>query len=253
MRSLRTLKVGTTIGAVVLAALHLWIPEAKIDAITLALFAIAILPWLQPIFKSVELPGGFKVEMQEIREAVRNASGAAQSAERKAELAVASFSDGGRMKARMAPAESRERLDLLAKEYVTIRKAQRSGTARTQAMTEVVREMLDLVPSLNNVDVKALLLSNDAGQRLAGYAYLYAQPDPAYIEALVDSVTSVEDKPFGQYWGLLAIGRAVANIQGGELPMEVVDELRSLAGRVPAGTDRSYELRKILTDLGCTT
>jgi len=44
--------------------------------ITLALVLIAILPWLQPLIKSVELPGGFKVEMQELNNATEKAEAA---------------------------------------------------------------------------------------------------------------------------------------------------------------------------------
>ena len=55
--------------AVVLAIGHLVFPEAQIDAVTLTLLAIAGLPWLGSIFKAVELPGGLKVEYQELTKA----------------------------------------------------------------------------------------------------------------------------------------------------------------------------------------
>ena len=54
-----------TIVALFLAAIHLIFPGAKIDAVTLTLFAIAVLPWLGSIFRSVEFPGGLKVQYPE--------------------------------------------------------------------------------------------------------------------------------------------------------------------------------------------
>lgn len=52
-----------------MAAGHTWLPEIKIDAITVTLLGIAVLPWLGTLFKSVELPGGVKVEYQELEKA----------------------------------------------------------------------------------------------------------------------------------------------------------------------------------------
>ena len=53
--------------ALLLVAIHLLHPKANIDAITLVLIAVAALPWLGAIFKSIELPGIGRVEYQELR------------------------------------------------------------------------------------------------------------------------------------------------------------------------------------------
>ena len=76
MKKLNCLRWVITIGAVILAFLHMIYPNLSIDMITLALVLIAILPWLQPLIKSVELPGGFKVEMQELNNATEKAEAA---------------------------------------------------------------------------------------------------------------------------------------------------------------------------------
>jgi hypothetical protein len=55
--------------AILLIAGHLIWPNLRVDAITLTLLAIAILPWLGSLFKSVELPGGLKIEYQELQKA----------------------------------------------------------------------------------------------------------------------------------------------------------------------------------------
>ena len=70
---LKILRQVVTLCAIVLAIVHLIWPNIAIDAITLALVAIAILPWLAPLFKSLELPGGWKVEFQELQKAASRA------------------------------------------------------------------------------------------------------------------------------------------------------------------------------------
>jgi hypothetical protein len=65
-----------TISAVAIAfvAIHLGWPQLKVDATTLALLALAALPWLGTVFKSIEFPGGGKLEYQDFLRAQRNAS-----------------------------------------------------------------------------------------------------------------------------------------------------------------------------------
>lgn len=64
---MRKLKIIISIAAVLISTAHLIWPDVKIDSITLGLIIIAILPWLAPIFKSVELPGGMKFELQDFQ------------------------------------------------------------------------------------------------------------------------------------------------------------------------------------------
>ncbi len=52
--------------AVILAIIHLTLPSLAIDGVTTSLLLVAIIPWLQPLFKSLEFPGGVKVEFQEL-------------------------------------------------------------------------------------------------------------------------------------------------------------------------------------------
>jgi len=56
-----------TIVAVLLAAAHLRWPGVSLDATTMTLLAVAILPWLRALFKSLELPGGLKIEFQDVK------------------------------------------------------------------------------------------------------------------------------------------------------------------------------------------
>jgi len=65
--ALKRLRQLVTLGALMLALCHLVWPWLAIDAITLGLLVIAILPWLAPIFKTLEFPGGWKVEFQDLQ------------------------------------------------------------------------------------------------------------------------------------------------------------------------------------------
>ena len=250
----RRLRIGVTVCATMLAAAHVLRPALNIDSITVALLIAAAIPWLQPIFKSVELPGGFKVELQELKREVKEAIGAASSAENKADYAMsaATATTGPDATATSQTANHSESLALLVAEYNHIRKTQPSGSARTQAMTSVVRRLIELSPLVSDFDLETNLLSDDAGWRLAAYAYSYAKPDAKSIEVLVRSVTRKEDKPFGQYWGLQAIERVLVVCKSADIPAAALADLQSYGETVPRGTDRDHELRKMLRDLGRT-
>lgn len=57
---------GTALG---FSVLHHLFPKVSIDGVTLVLLVIAVLPWVMPFVKSVQLPGGFKIELQDVKEA----------------------------------------------------------------------------------------------------------------------------------------------------------------------------------------
>jgi hypothetical protein len=59
------LYIAISIVALTLMILHILFPAIQIDAIALMLFALAISPWLIGIFRSLELPGGIKIEFKE--------------------------------------------------------------------------------------------------------------------------------------------------------------------------------------------
>jgi hypothetical protein len=246
----KTLRFAITAGALLVVFLHVWKPDLQIDSVTLALLIVAILPWAQPLIKSVELMG-VRLELQELKNELAETKGAAASAVRKADYLLAGPSPAPT--AGVAPAQpidsAIEALQKLMAEYEHIRDTQSSGAARTQAMTAVVRKMIELAPALPGFDVATALSSSRRGERLAAYAYLFAQPDLKLLALLVTSVTKIEDKPFGQYWGLQAISRVLATRGREPLPASVLNDLSQFAERLPRGSDREYELNRILTDL----
>lgn len=72
-KSIKRLRQVVTLVALMLALGHILWPTLAIDAITLGLLVIAVVPWLAPLVKSLELPGGWKVELRELQAAAAKA------------------------------------------------------------------------------------------------------------------------------------------------------------------------------------
>lgn len=72
----KKIQFSITLGALAVAIVHLLWPGLKIDAVTVALVTIATLPWLAPLFKSIEIPGLVKVEFAELEQAKQEAESA---------------------------------------------------------------------------------------------------------------------------------------------------------------------------------
>ena len=250
MNSSSILKTCITAGALLLAVVHQWVPFT-LDAPTIVLLVIALLPWLQPLVKSVELLG-VKFELQDLRDKVAAATGAAESAKQKAFFAQsASEPPMSVTRPLQSPGDTTEAsFQALADQYDHIRDTQSPGDARTLAMTTVVHKIIELAPHSQGFNLAAALVEKRRGVRLVAYAILYAEPNPGILEALVQSVTTIEDKPFGQYWGLQAIARSIDVVPDVKaLPSQVITQLREFGNRIPRGTDRDYELRQILEAL----
>lgn len=90
---IRAVQLIITILAILFALAHVFLPSLTIDGITLALFVIAILPWLAPLFKSLEFPGGWKVEFHELEKAKNKAdkAGLLKKSNRKKKATIYSF------------------------------------------------------------------------------------------------------------------------------------------------------------------
>jgi hypothetical protein len=72
----RITQVIVTVGALAAAVMHLLRPDLAIDGITLVLLLVAIIPWLLPLFKSLEFPDGWKVEFKDLQDTSRRAANA---------------------------------------------------------------------------------------------------------------------------------------------------------------------------------
>lgn len=71
MKYMKTLylRIVITVLVLLVAGVHIFIPSLQIDLITLTLIVLGIIPWLAPLFKSLEFPGGWKFEFQELEKA----------------------------------------------------------------------------------------------------------------------------------------------------------------------------------------
>lgn len=69
-------KISVTFIALAIAVIRLVWPDLKLDAITLGLLVLALLPWLQSLIKSAEFPGGWKIEFQDVQAAGQQIMGA---------------------------------------------------------------------------------------------------------------------------------------------------------------------------------
>jgi hypothetical protein len=63
------IKIPVSVGAVALVAIHLTWPSLKVDAITLGLAIVAVLPWLSTLLESAKFPGGWEVKFRDVQKA----------------------------------------------------------------------------------------------------------------------------------------------------------------------------------------
>ena len=78
-----------TLGALLLALVHILFPQVAIDGVALVLIIIAVVPWLAPLLRSLELPGGWKVEFQDLQKVAAKADDAGLLARAPAERRAA--------------------------------------------------------------------------------------------------------------------------------------------------------------------
>jgi hypothetical protein len=248
-----------TVGCVALAIVRLARPDLTIDTITLVLIAIAAIPWLGHIIESFELPGGPKVTYRKLAQRIEEqeakiaqAQGAARSAEAQAGTVLSSIT-GHQPPDRLQDediAPENTMGDLIAA-YDEIRRTQQAGTGRTAAMTDIVARMLPLAGG-GNVDV-AHGLAGEGGERLAAYLTLFAQPDPAYLDALVRSVSAYQPgnarrflaQPFEQYWGLKAVRKILESMDPHDVSPATHDRLIALRDQIDPSTDLYFEASQL--------
>ncbi|MBU2730211.1 hypothetical protein [Acidithiobacillus caldus] len=181
---LKGLRQLISFGALLLALAHIVWPQLTIDSVTLALIVIAILPWLAPLVKSLELPGGWKIEFHELLKAASRAESAGLLAVTPSEKeAIYSFQSIATRDPNLALAglriEIEKRLSSLAEMY-GLKSSRAMGVgqalralARAKILTAEERSVLsDMVNILNaavhgaEVDSRASAWAIDVGPRL---------------------------------------------------------------------------------------
>jgi len=231
--------------AILVLLIRVIFPNSSIDAVSLGLIILALAPWLSPIFKSIEITGIGKIELQEIKSQVEQLQGAVQSANLKADLATASVAPKDETKSDSLP---KQRLSELSKKYVETRKKLRSGSERTTLMGQIFSEMVLQANKIEDLNVDELLIDSDTGNRLSAYAYLFAKPSVQRLDAILNSVM-VETKPFNQYWGIQVIRKTISQMYPQEVSREIVEKLKRLLKTLEANTDRYYETKSIIDNL----
>ena len=76
MSTANKIRILISFSGLTLLCIHIVWPSLAVDSIVLSLLIISVLPWLVYLFKSVELPGGFKFEFQELEKVKRKAEAA---------------------------------------------------------------------------------------------------------------------------------------------------------------------------------
>ncbi len=132
----------------------------------------------------------------------------------------------------------------LAAEYNWLRGTMPSGRDRSVLMDETVLKLRRTLQSVDHFDVARYLAIEDRGIRLAAYAYLVDHPSTVSLQSLVRAAIN-EDKPFGQYWALKAIGHQMT-LSSDQLNAADLAALSDLGRRAGAGTDRAQEISRIV-------
>lgn len=109
-------QIVVSILAVAAAVVHLAVPSLEIDATTLALVAIAALPWLAPVLKSITLPGGFELVLRDIHERVGEVQAQVDESNRRVEKLAADV-EQLLFQGEPVPAEQREQLSIAVAEF----------------------------------------------------------------------------------------------------------------------------------------
>jgi hypothetical protein len=236
--------IVVTVVALAIAAVHLMWPKMKIDGVLLGLLVIAVLPWMGSVFESVE-GAGWKVTYRKLRADLDSTRtqleitrGEVESTRNRTDFIESTgISD-------LSPGSPVEELRQLVDRYDSIRENMKSGMPRTKEMTDVVRHLTILANKLDNIDWPAYLESSDGGERLAAYSYFYARPRPSAASGIVSVLTRIEKTPFGQYWAIRALG-SIMDAYPTSL-YRFLPILNNFLPELPAGTDRYYELSRII-------
>lgn len=80
-----------SVGAIGVIILRIVRPDLQVDAVTLGLILVSILPWLASLIKSAEFPGGWKIEFQDVQAAGAKITPAVSESRETAELPKPSY------------------------------------------------------------------------------------------------------------------------------------------------------------------
>ncbi|HET9875288.1 MAG TPA: hypothetical protein VFQ37_05915 [Mycobacterium sp.] len=236
-----------SIVALIAAVAHMVWPDIKIDTITVLLLVVALVPWLGDLLDSIELPGGWKVKYRALEERQESVERAAAQADARAAEATSTAEVALGAAQTLEPAAvpaTMETVRLLTEEYHRLR-AQPRTQARTSELDRWFGAMVAIVPRVPDFDPGEALRDKDRGIRLAGYAFLYGRPDPAWLDEVVEALVR-EQTPFSQYWAIRTAVELLEHVDLSAVPDSIVTQLQDLLERLPQDTSRHAELATLL-------
>jgi hypothetical protein len=249
----RGLKFVVPLVALAIAAIHAFNPDSpKIDAVTVGLVVIGVLPWIGSLIESLKY-GDLEIKLRQAEAKADEAKGAAESARRLAlgytDAKSQSAVGGAAALTRAELPHTIAQMEQLAAEYIEKRKSNPPGDYRTALMTEIIHRMMTVATGVPKESILPWLKDPDHARRLAAYAYLYARPDFAHVDELLESVSNRQNPPFAQYWGIMALQKVIGARGPAKISAATVSGLRSLLRTLGSGTDRHYELSRLLRSL----
>jgi hypothetical protein len=245
----RRLGVLVTVMAIGAIVVHTIVPSLKSDTLTLVLVVVALLPWLGNLLESVELPGGWKVQYRGLEERVENTEKATARAGTQAAEAASTAQVAIGVAGTKLPDTTRATMDdirNLSKEFARLR-ALPHQLSRTQEMDRLFGALAAVAPTVPDFDPTTALDDEEAGLRLAGYAYLYSRPDSNHIAELAHALLQ-EQSSFNQYWAIRSLRVLIAQTGLDTLPVTIYDQLRKLKDELPADSARHAQLSALLGD-----
>jgi serine/threonine protein kinase len=146
---------------------------------------------------------------------------------------------------------SLDKLMALAEKYNDIRETYKGQDTsnRRELMTGVFNEMIKVGLDEEDTNIMPYLNSDNWGMRLAAYAYIYTNPIPEFLLALIDSTQQAGRQPFVQHRGIEAIGKILERYDLGAEVTEATEKLRALHNQIDSTTLRYAELSRILNNL----
>lgn len=237
--------------ALLFVILRLFFPDwgKNFDTISLALIAIALLPWLSMFVESFSVVGILQAKLVDLNKQI---SDVRESQVSSANLSMSLMATPITSDHQSRPASldgqvsQLAKLENLAVEYVAKRKGHPSGDERTEIMGQVFRDMVAEAKTLtvSSESMVSMLSSEDQGQVLAGIASVFASTSSDCFGPLLTSIEN-SSQPFIQFWGLRAFKLALDNHGRNFLTPKMLSRLSNLKTSFRRGTDRAYVLASI--------
>lgn len=153
-------KVAISTACGLLIVLRLVFPEVKVDAITIGLLVVAVLPWVIAFIDSAKFPGGWEVSFREVRDAGEKIASSAGPASKPAEHQALSFLHVANLDPNLALVGLRIEIEKRVRVL-----AESEGLSARQPLTRLIRELRarELVPggALNGIE-ELVMAGNEA-------------------------------------------------------------------------------------------